>query len=764
MKQETGKKNKWLLPVILAAVLLLIGGAVAAIFLLQPQQAPQEQEQPAAATGLYWNLDREQTLDPETGMSLREKNDQGQFVIRFLKDGKIEELQIADKLLVNYIDSMPVMGLIFDDSGVVVDAVPAKDAAAEIAKNFFVMKQEGGRLTINSSIAANGVNLQLDLTNATIYDVSVDSADPTAPATCNTLDEVMVYGDADGNTTHVFIVTRSIEAGVYLRVKQMYSSTLRSTSRVPDENGVYTIEFAHKGEIVSLKCKDKTLVTNIDKASAPQNIMGLIFDEEGYITETVLTAQAIRGKLLADNYTIMSMDGDVLELEKKLYNAKDIGRQATVTLTEDTEIYFAEDECEADHMGQKADSLQVGDRVFAYTDMDNRAKLIYISRRMQDYEIYYNVSQKYDSTKGETTREKVNGYYVFEMIGEGKRWELKTKDKKVANFIDSLSAKTMGIKRSGSTIEAACHMNCVVGNRQPGEGRFVTNIASNIVTIFSSAFTSSGNYILSPNAQILDVTGDYGIKPGAQIKELRDGDRLSFWIDVDGNLGAASVTQRYYSNTKLYYNLGRTYNATLQETKRVPDAEGYYVFEMLCEDKAVTVKTKDKAMASYIDKDSSRYVALRVNKEGIVKEAHKNVSAIKYGRRNMSSVYYNGTNSDGTINYYYFGEDGKRIDTASTYKFASDCKYYNYSTTFVSHQGEKTKLQKGDQIQAFSSYENKEVKVIFIKAREFDSKLYYTVSQKYNSTTLETTRVPAEDGYYYTDLLVDGQVKTFKTK
>lgn len=763
MKQETGKSKKWILPVVIAVILLLIAGGVAAFFLMQPQgEGEQSAETPAAAADLYWNVDMKTMIDPETGLSIREANADGQYIVRFLKDGQLMELQIIDKQLVNYIDSMAAMGLVFDDSGVVVDVVEAKNVASELAKNFFVMKQEPGILTINSSQAANGMNLRLAITDKTgIYDVSPTAATIGELSTCGVLDEVSVYGDAEGNVTHVFIVERAIETGIYLRTKQMYSSG--NTTRVP-VGGVYTIEFAHNGELVQLKCKDKAIVKAIDAASAPKDQMGLVFDEEGYIVETIVASRAIRGKLLADNYTITAIDGNVLSLEKKVYNAKDVGKTATATLTENTEIYFAEAECEASFVGQKADGLQVGDRIFCYSDMDDNAKLIYIARRMQDYPIYYNVTQKYDSAKGETTREKENGWYVFEMIGEGKTRTLKTKDKALANRIDSISSKAVAIKRSGDKIVDACHLNCVIGLRQAGEGRFVTSFMSNIVRIVSSSnFESGGNYMLSNGAQVLDVTGDYGIKAGSQIKELRDGDRLSVWIDVDGNLGAATVTQRYYEGSKLYYNYTRTYNATLKQTKRLPDDEGYYVFPMVCEGKEVTVKTKSLELASFIDKDSSRFVALKVSKDGIVKNAYKNVSAVKYGRRVLNSVYYDGMTSDGKVKYYYFSE-GKRLEGNSSQTLAKSAKIYNYSEIFTSHRGEKTKLQKGDQIVCFARYDTKEIVQVFIKAREYDSKLYYPVKQMYNSTLMETTREVAEDGYYYVDLVVGGQIKTFKTK
>ena len=763
MKQETGKSKKWILPVVIAVILLLIAGGVAAFFLMQPQgEGEQSAEDPAAAADLYWNVDMKAMVDPETGLSSREANADGQYIVRFLKDGQLVELQIIDKQLVNYIDSMSAMGLVFDDSGVVVDVVEAKNVASELAKNFFVMKQEPGILTINSSQAANGMNLRLAITDKTgIYDVSPTAATIGELSTCGVLDEVSVYGDAEGNVTHVFIIERAIETGIYLRTKQMYSSG--NTTRVPVD-GVYTIEFAHNGELVQLKCKDKAIVKAIDAASAPKDQMGLVFDEEGYIVETITASRAIRGKLLADNYTITAIDGNVLSLEKKVYNAKDVGKTTTATLTENTEIYFAEAECEASFVGQKADGLQVGDRIFCYSDMDNNAKLIYIARRMQDYPIYYNVTQKYDSAKGETTREKENGWYVFEMIGEGKTRILKTKDKALANRIDSISSKAVAIKRSGDKIVDACHLNCVIGLRQAGEGRFVTSFMSNIVRIVSSSnFQSGGNYMLSNGAQVLDVTGDYGIKAGSQIKELRDGDRLSVWIDVDGNLGAATVTQRYYEGSKLYYNYTRTYNATLKQTKRLPDAEGYYVFPMVCEGKEVTVKTKSLELASFIDKDSSRFVALKVSKDGIVKNAYKNVSAVKYGRRVLNSVYYDGMTSDGKVKYYYFSE-GKRLEGVSNQTLPKSAKIYNYSEIFTSYRGEKTKLQKGDQIACFARYDTKEIVQVFIKAREYDSKLYYPVAQKYNSTLQETTRELAEDGYYYVELAVEGQIKTFKTK
>ena len=91
MKQTTGVKQKgWIWLVVgLCVVLAVVAGA----FLLPmlqtgPQDAPQTVEQ-----NIYWNIDREMYIDPESGLTNREAAEDGFVYFRLAVDGQPVELK-----------------------------------------------------------------------------------------------------------------------------------------------------------------------------------------------------------------------------------------------------------------------------------------------------------------------------------------------------------------------------------------------------------------------------------------------------------------------------------------------------------------------------------------------------------------------------------------------------------------------------------------------------------------------------------------------
>ena len=73
MKKQATKK--WLMPLVVLMVLI----ATVCMVMAGCKQEPQ-QNGPATSGGasaLYWNLDRDQFIDPETGLSLRGKDENG---------------------------------------------------------------------------------------------------------------------------------------------------------------------------------------------------------------------------------------------------------------------------------------------------------------------------------------------------------------------------------------------------------------------------------------------------------------------------------------------------------------------------------------------------------------------------------------------------------------------------------------------------------------------------------------------------------------
>lgn len=758
-KEASAKSRKWLYTVIVLAAVLAVAGIVLAVILLGQQTAP------ASETGcaqLYWNIDRlAYTENSESGLTTREPLEDGLYHIRFALDGKQVELATTDKRLVNYIDSMDVMGLVLDSQGMIVEALDPETVAVKIAKEYYVVSSENGTVILNSSKAVNGMQLVLDITDQTaIYNVDPRAQVVGGSDECLPMDLVYVFGDAQGAVTHIFIKERSPEADIYLRIDRFYDSARGITTRVPDENGIYTILFAHDGQQVELKCKDAEVVGRIDAGTDAKRHLGLLFDADGYIIDCIAAESALRGRLLCANYNITAIDGTSVTAER-LMSGGEQGTVCTFRLTDDTKIYTEDIGCVYDFVGQTVDALKVTDRVICYTDLETNAVLIFITNRLADSPMYYNNSRKYDGTAS-TRQPDASGYYHFEMTADGKAYNLKTKDKAIVELIDANIYQMMGLELDGSVITHYYDPSCISGWTQFGQGRYVTEAMGAIYTIASSSdFNSKANYLTSENSVIYDVTGDFNVEYGSATT-LQKYDRVSGFRNVYGQISHAVVMTRYHEDTKLYYNLSRQYDAEREVTTRQPDAEGYYVYEMICEGKTVTVKTRNKTLASVIDKQNAPIVAMKVSSSGIITEAYQAISGIPYATKAYNYCYVGKVNEEGKLEAYYYDE-GVRKSSANLYEIAQDCVIYNVSKVYNKYRGEKTTLQADDRIQAFYDRETQKVTMIFVMERKVTSELYWHVKPCYNSVKQETTRLPDENGWYTFELAVNGSIKTFKT-
>ena len=451
MKQENRKKSKlWLW--LLLALVVVAAVAVAAVVLLQPQQGGQEQT-PADQTPkseIYWNIDGAHFMEISdvAGTSAREPGEDGLYHILFLVNGERKELLVADKRLVNYIDSLQLMGLQFDENGNVIDALDIKTVAEEIAKEFYVKKLEGGILEINSSRAMNGMPLQITVDeNTVLSDMTLEGDELGKAGTPGQMDKVLVYQSLDGTKTFVYIVERAPEPkAVYWRVERCWDATAGKTTRKPDKNGVYTLEFACDGEIVELKCKDAAIIGNIDSSAVLTGQFSFEFDEEGYITAIVNVAIATNSIYAAGDYHVTGIEGDTVTFTR-LSSGSDQGKVVTLKLAEDCKIFqCCQYACYDEHCGQRVDSVQVGDRVNVYSNLDNEANLIFVTRRLYGGPMYYNFNRQYGGNmEVGTLREKTGGYYVFEMLCEGKVVKVKVKDKKLADQMESIYNRCMGL-------------------------------------------------------------------------------------------------------------------------------------------------------------------------------------------------------------------------------------------------------------------------------------------------------------------------------
>lgn len=758
MKLEKPKKL-WLWLGIGALALAVVIAAVCLVLFLKPA-APGQQVRPTETAKpvtykLCWNPDR----GSFTELSPRKPDIYGFFTLRMVCDGQLVEYQAADRQLVELIDTMDLVGLAFDESGILVDAVEPKTAAAELATDYYIRSLEGTALEVNSALDMGGMPVTVTLED-TVYITDVRPESLGQLPQLQPMDRVTVYGTADGRATHVFLTWRQPETGVYLRLEDLWDSAAGATTRLPDETGCYTLKMAHEGQPVELKCKDQTLVAAID--SAQDRFMGLYLDESGYITGTVPVNQAIHGMRKCSDYHVVSMDGQLVTVEQLLGRS---GQQETFRLTPETKIINADpvQNTTFEFLGQTADRLKTSDCVTVFTDMTGNARYIFLTKRMIDVPLYYNMTPQWNRELGETGRlPDESGFYLFDVAFEGKTGVVKTRDKAIASRIDSAPGQLLGMKVQGNLITGIYHPTCVTGYLPVGDSRFVTELTGNVLRLASGENAAdSGNFILAEGARVFNITGDYGTK-FYQKDTLRQHDRVVALRDLYGDVCYLLILQRYYEDTKLYYNINRKFDTGTQETGRKPNVSGYYVFDMVCNGKRLEIKTKSREFATIIDRQSPAFVAMKVS-GGVVKSVYPATCGLPSGQL-VANGQYIGKLEGETLQTYTRGDSGEEQLQNSLYTMAKGCKIYNLSENYEKAYGETTKLRLHDKILAFATGENRELHTVFVLQRKLDSAIYWQVSPQYDATARETTRTPDADGWYYVDLLVKGQIKTFKTK
>jgi len=202
--------------VLLAAVVVLT--MVLCLAGCNNEQAEGETTAPTTSVGgeteqidLYWNMDRAlYDGKSEAGMSSREPGEDGYFHVRFFKDGEIVELRVADRKTVNAMEVQDIMGLEFDEDGVVIGIIPVDDLPIEkLAWQFYVQSAGGKLIKANSSASLNGMEVLLETNeNTGVWDMTGLSGDVGCEADPMQLDRILALGDADGNVLHVFIYER----------------------------------------------------------------------------------------------------------------------------------------------------------------------------------------------------------------------------------------------------------------------------------------------------------------------------------------------------------------------------------------------------------------------------------------------------------------------------------------------------------------------------------------------------------------------------
>ena len=509
------KKTLW---IILVAV-FAIGVAAALFFLLyQPQQT------------LHYNLYGAVYQNPaNTALSVREPDEEGIYWLEFAVDGKTATYHTTDKALVNYADFLPVSILKVSSNGELQDVrAPGKP----ISNQDTVQQVFDDHLVLNSSFAYTGKQTTLPLAeDCRFYDLAT-GGDYTQP---EVMDEILAYANARGEATDVFILRRTPETKLYWRVVRCYDSKNNISTRKPDEKGDYSITFACEGESMKLKCTDPALVTAIDEPDEGNGAMGLVLDEDGYITQVLPGYRAIHGRELCNTFDITAINGDQFTVVNKQHS--DYGRTYHLTLDPDCKIYDVSDG--AASLGQAVDSLQVGDRVTVFADPMGIATHIFINIRLTGSKLYYNLLRAYGGNSAASP--DAEGWYRFNMLCDGQQIALKTKDESVAKKVNGFYVGGMGLELDGDVILRAYSASCVTGSDSYAADRYVYTCNNTMIIHCNQRRTGPKPLFLHPDVQICDISNLTKVNPTAK---LNNGDRFTAFCNADGQATHIFITYK----------------------------------------------------------------------------------------------------------------------------------------------------------------------------------------------------------------------------
>lgn len=781
MKKETTKKSKLWIWIVIAAVLLLAAGGVALALLGGGQNVDTPPATDPVVTGpranLYWNIDREfYTANSQTGLSTREADADGKFKMKFAYNGEIVELVIVDKKLVNIIDTQDVVGLTFDENGVVIGQINVRELATEVGKKVYVKKATADMIQANSSMAMNGMELNLKLGQySEIYDLREGSetyGQKINPDQLGVMDCMTVYANADGDNTHFFILSAATRSKIYWRGNPWVSATVNRGGLDPDENGVYTLPFYCEGELVQIKTKDVELVDYYAEMGKHSGFTGLIFDDEGFAIDIINAAVGAAGQQTIYAMDIEEINGNYVKLKA---NWSTSGAQAWEgELPLDTPVYNVSTWAMSEGvMGQKISvtDLRVGDRITMFSDMEGNPIEIGVTLRRVDMKPMFSNSSKYDAATRSTTRVKdEDGYYTFTFIDEKGIHKYKTKDHKLASFIDSYPERLFGIVTKGDILVKAYEYDCLFGQVRFSTALYVDSINGTIISCTDQKKANAYTAVLSEDYKVLDISGDS--KQWGQKIKLQIGDCMISFRNTNKEVCLIYVTKRTQGGSPYIIAKPDTSRPITQDVNENGEVTAeYWLYEATdMNGKQVTLKLPvgkyDEATKSYankylqsrIDGASRGIIALEVSK-GTIKDAH----AIS----NMASGNSVGTviiTKAGTAEFEYKTAAKADATVYPGWTGKEGVKMINLSGDYKSHAGEKLTggMKVGDVYYMIRNRANETVALI-LTSRGFHNNLFL-IKNPYPVVNGVTTRPVNADGFYVFSVMYAGKPATVKTK
>ncbi len=548
-------KSKWFIICLSVVVVLAAAGTVFALNF--NNWFGEKQIEVKDNNTLFWNIDRaEYAFKGSDGNSSRGRNkDDGYYHILFSNEGRQVTRRCNDKKILDKIDASSVMGLKFDDQGIIIGVKPLIDMGYTLLySNYYVgyVEEDGVTLELNSSYRYIAPNEQLIIKEDTqIYDMSGGSGELGIETdTVNKEDRITVIQNNKTGKQIIYIVESTNRGDIYWNVNRMWDSKQGISTRLPGADGFFTFLLAVNGEQKEFKTKTASVANTMDSKGV--GCFGLLFDAEGYITSCINAVKVVGGTSV-NRYEVTSIDTENASLSLENTNKSSVNfgdKKEGIPIDRALKTFNCSGT--GDFIGV-TDELKLGDT--CYLILDNRGNAVYsfVTQRTWDGPMYYNVDIKYDSEKKSTKRTPDgSGFYVFDFLGEGSQHVFKTNDKAIADRIDAYGAHCMGLRLEGNIIKGVFAPNTVKNaeGSSIAHGSTITNVSGRTITAENMVKTSvnfgkKDTFTLAPDCKMYVAKGNYADHLGEQINELYVTDAIRCYKNKEGLVTYVFVINRY---------------------------------------------------------------------------------------------------------------------------------------------------------------------------------------------------------------------------
>ncbi len=689
-----------LMILLILAMLLLCG--------CQKDSAPAPQQPAPQTQELYLNVEGSLYRgDPETVLPRTPEAD-GSYMITFAFGGNQQRLKVTAAVLEKGLDMHDIVGLIIDEAGTVTDFKTVEECTGGYAvKNYYVDSVEGLTVHCNNSPSFDGYEKTITLNDSTQI-IRTGSTDVLAGTytTIDVNDQITAICDTNGSITHVFTEPLREIPDIYWSLERKYDSSLKTTSRQPNDLGIYEFQFAVNEQIVTLKTRDQATATKID--AVPARCVALTFDEEGFI-DTVTSAYNACGGSFGSWYHITQLQDQVIFAHKYTAGSEQ-GSSGNAIKAKD---FVAYDVSGIGPMGAKTE-LRVGDQVHCLVNRRGQVVIAYVISRLVDTDVYWNVDRHYNKTTKQTTRRPdKDGWYHILLAVNGQQVTLKTQDKAIVNSMDGRNDKHFALEVDGDVITAFHKPAAPSGGSYFASWSYVTEITERgVVTALKDANSQPAMAKMAENCKIYNVSSNHISFVGEETT-LRVGDQIHGERNLDGELVLIYVVGGRLANSPMYWNIDRKWDSEKGESSRQPDEEGWYTLLLATEGKQVTVRTKDKTLVNEMEKSAAAAFGLSLSGDVVKKVyAPKQVAG---GSGWSSWCDVTEITKGGLVTTKRVLSGDNQGETYSKY-MDWNCKIYNVSNTYTSHKGEEATLWIGDRVQCYLDKEG-DIEYIYIISR-----------------------------------------------